>query len=178
MVDHNSDLRQIITPIRCGTYNYIKCIIKIQINRQSALSPDVSLGYFSWFAEGKTVEMFQPQSCKSWTIEEQMLLPHLLPYNLNNLRPTKFLALQHVCMNERTMSSMSSYDCDKINFSKGKLYRRSSNFYFRSEGLFSRFRFGNFDIKNWMSRGNCRAAPLCVPHFGQLEAKDCTAWSI
>ena len=34
---------------------------------------NVSFDYVSWFAEGKTAEMFQPQSCKGLTMEEKVL---------------------------------------------------------------------------------------------------------
>lgn len=47
--------------------------MKPSANHKFIEATNVSYGYDSRFGEGKTAEMFQPQSSKSWTMEEKIL---------------------------------------------------------------------------------------------------------
>lgn len=60
--------------------------------------------YLIYFTEDITAEMFQPQSCESLAMKEKLpvyfWLSFLPPYNLDNLRSTKFVIIPRVCIFE------------------------------------------------------------------------------
>lgn len=60
--------------------------------RKFVVAPNIDSAYFTKFGVDMTIEVFQPQSCQSWTIEKKV--PEC--FRLNFLHTTS--ALLHVIM--------------------------------------------------------------------------------